>query len=138
MSFGAIGQYAIGEEDGGVATVTIYGIAYTLSEPVRVPPRLNPALNPAFFAPELPTPNIMGWFSALSVPRELKKTMPTAQRPFRAVSGPVNPVVTMPWYMNLSTPKRTTRDMRTSLNPFLARAWIVPRTGVISRVYIIT
>lgn len=106
LAFGALGQFALGEEDEGSGTAAIYGINYAFGQPVRVPLRLNAALNPALFYQPFTFGIDIGWFSALSEPKRFPQRLLEASQPYNAPRSLPQPPVNISWVQPFSEPKR--------------------------------
>ena len=113
--FGALGQFALGEVPEGAASVTIYGIAYSFSEPVRFAPRLRAGLNPAFFYQPSPIISIP-WFAALSEPVRVGARLGAGLNLSFAFQP--TPIISIPWFQALSEPKRFSKALLAGDQPF--------------------
>lgn len=135
MSFGSLGQFALGEASLGTTTVEIDQWLMPWSEPVRSPPRLNPALNPSFSMGPLPIVDI-SWFEALSEPQRDLPSLKPAGQPSQ-FDVPVLVFTPEGWFMPLSEPRVPSRDIRTASQLPMVRA-IPPFSPAYSRGYVIT
>ena len=109
MAMGALGQYALEEVENGATVVTVYGIGYSFSEPVRSPRRLITGANPAFFYQPAPITS-MGWYQNLSEPVRFPKRLQAAANPAHFYQP--TPIISIGWYEQLSEPKRFPKALR--------------------------
>lgn len=117
MGFGALGQLALAEVDEGAASISIYGIAYDLSQPVQVRARLIPGAQPAFLFQ--PTPIIsIGWYAPMAEPKRFVKALPVADQPFYQAEPEPEELDVEAWFARLSEPKRFPARLLAGTQPF--------------------
>lgn len=117
MGMGALGQYALIEVENGATVVTVYGIGYEFSQPVRSARRLAAGANPAFFYQPNPITS-MGWYQRLSEPVRFPKRLHAAANPAHFYQPA--PIISVGWYEQLSEPKRFPKALPTPGQSFYA------------------
>ena len=134
-TFGAIGEYAIGEVPSGTTTVDTFVWYQQWAEPPRPAARLHPGANQALGYQ--PTPIIsMAWFEQLSEPRRFARMLQPTGQPFDAFVPDLR-YISIGWYEPLSEPRRYPSGLRASDNPDMFRA-IPPFQLPYARGYVIT